>query len=487
LRVCLVSLFAIELVRTAWMCDDAYITLRTVDNLVSGYGPRWNVSERVQTYTHPLWLFLLALPYSITREAFFTPLALSGLISVGTMWLFVSRLAVLEGSLLVGATILIFSKAFVEYSTSGLENPLTHLLLAIFFLLYWKREPASLTALWLVGALAMLNRVDAGLLVLPALVARSSQVGWKQGLRSAAIGMVPMIVWELFSIVYYGFPFPNTAYAKLNTGIGAGPLTTQGILYLLNSITNDPVTLFAIVVLSLASVAAPPRSDWPVALGIGFYLFYIVRVGGDFMSGRFLSAPLFCAVALLARFKLPLRSPLVPAAVAAVVVLGVLATPRPPLLTQHDAMNPPPRAIGTAGITDERAFYYRYTGLLRWTRGVPLPHFQWETEGREARANPGIVVRAQVGMFGYFAGPAVHVVDVLALGDALLARLPSKPNWRIGHFERPVPAGYIATIETGRNRIEDTTTAMLYERIKAVTQDPLWSRRRWRAIATLNW
>jgi arabinofuranosyltransferase len=90
-------------------------------------------------------------------------------------------------------------------------------------------------------------------------------------------------------------------------------------------------------------------------------------------------------------------------------------------------------------------------------------------------------------MFGYFAGPAVHVVDVLALGDALLARLPSKPNWRIGHFERPVPAGYIATIETGRNRIEDTTTAMLYERIKAVTQDPLWSRRRWRAIATLNW
>jgi arabinofuranosyltransferase len=150
-------------------------------------------------------------------------------------------------------------------------------------------------------------------------------------------------------------------------------------------------------------------------------------------------------------------------------------------------MNPPPRQIGTAGITDERAFYYRYTGLLRWTRDVPLPHFQWETEGREARANPRVVVRAQVGMFGYFAGPAVHVVDVLALGDALLARLPAKPRWRIGHFERPVPAGYVETIETGRNRIEDTTIAMLYERVKAVTQDPLWSRRRWRAIVALNW
>ena len=38
----------------AWVADDAFITLRTVDNLLAGYGPRWNVVERVQTYTHPL-------------------------------------------------------------------------------------------------------------------------------------------------------------------------------------------------------------------------------------------------------------------------------------------------------------------------------------------------------------------------------------------------------------------------------------------------
>ena len=25
------------------------------------------------------------------------------------------------------------------------------------------------------------------------------------------------LAWEMFSIFYYGFPFPNTAYAKLNT------------------------------------------------------------------------------------------------------------------------------------------------------------------------------------------------------------------------------------------------------------------------------
>jgi hypothetical protein len=33
-------------VRTAWMSDDAYLTLRTVDNWLHGYGLRWNPLER---------------------------------------------------------------------------------------------------------------------------------------------------------------------------------------------------------------------------------------------------------------------------------------------------------------------------------------------------------------------------------------------------------------------------------------------------------
>jgi arabinofuranosyltransferase len=156
-------------------------------------------------------------------------------------------------------------------------------------------------------------------------------------------------------------------------------------------------------------------------------------------------------------------------------------------MTQDDVTNPPPRQIGIAGITDERAFYYRYTGLLRWTREVPLPHFQWETEGREARANPRVTVRAQVGLFGYFAGPEVHVVDVLALGDPLLARLPAKPKWRIGHFERPVPDGYLETIKDGTNVIADPEVAATYDRVKAITQERLWTVHRWRAILSMNW
>src|SRR5664280_151358 len=44
----------------AWIVDDAYITFRSIWNVHHGFGLRWNPSERVQTYTHPLWMLLIS-------------------------------------------------------------------------------------------------------------------------------------------------------------------------------------------------------------------------------------------------------------------------------------------------------------------------------------------------------------------------------------------------------------------------------------------
>ena len=49
-----------------------------------------------------------------------------------------------------------------------------------------------------------------------------------------------------------------------------------------------------------------------------------------------------------------------------------------------------------------------------------------------------------------------------------------------------MPEGYVDTLQTGRNLIADVEVAMKYERLKDVTQGPLWTRRRWRAIMALN-
>jgi len=225
-RCALLVLFALAVIGTAWVCDDAYITFRVVDNFGEGYGLRWNVDERVQVYTHPLWMFLLSAVASYSGEEFYTSLALSMIFSITAVALLLFGVARDTPAALVAGTALVLSKAFVDFSTSGLENPLTHLLLAAAALLAARAEPRlpALLPLALIASSAALNRPDTLLLYLP-LVAL---VWWREprlaGLGWLALGFLPLLAWEAFALLYYGFPFPNTAYAKLQTGVGSsGP------------------------------------------------------------------------------------------------------------------------------------------------------------------------------------------------------------------------------------------------------------------------
>ncbi len=134
-------LFAIVALKSAWLADDAYITLRTVRNLQDGFGPVWNIGERVQAYTHPLWMLVLAIFTLPTREYYFTTLAVSLVVAMGAFYLLVRYLAVDWMIAAVGGTILILAKASADYATSGLENALTHLILVGFLLLYSETRP----------------------------------------------------------------------------------------------------------------------------------------------------------------------------------------------------------------------------------------------------------------------------------------------------------------------------------------------------------
>ena len=77
-------------------------------------------------------------------------------------------------------------------------------------------------------------------------------------------------------------------------------------------------------------------------------------------------------------------------------------------------------------------------------------------------------------------------MDVLALTDPLLARLPTIDRWRIGHFRRWLPAGYLESLLTNSNEIEDPAVRRLFEDLRLATRAPLASSKRWRAILRLN-
>jgi arabinofuranosyltransferase len=480
------------LIRTAWVCDDAYITFRTIDNWVNGYGVRWNIAERVQSYTHPLWMLLVAAAYALTREPYYTSLAISLVLSLAAAYLLFTKVAVDLPTAIRAGLILILSRAFVDYSTSGLENPLTHLLLVAFFLIYLARFSAALSErhllmLGLITALLAINHADTALIVLPALAVAAWQRSWPRAIVDLTIGLTPVLAWEAFSIVYYGFPFPNTAYAKVfRSGLPLSESIAQGLIYLLDSLAWDPLTL-ATVAAAFVAALGPARSERPFAVGIACYLLYVVRIGGDFMSGRLLTPAFFGAALILSRLQSPLlTSPVNILTFVAIVAVGFMSQ-HPTLLS--DAQAPRGRAaLQASGIADERLFYYPEMALLTVTRGKELPR-RARPAHHVALSDAPLPVQEEyiVGLTGYNAGPQVHILDRYGLGEPLLARLPySGGPWRPGHLARDVPTGYRETLQSGVIQLQNARLAQYYERLSLIVRGRIFEWRRFRAIIRMN-
>ncbi len=487
----MILLYVYCLVRTAWLCDDAYITFRTIENFLAGYGLRWNIDERVQAFTHPLWMFLLSGLRACSGEIYYTAIFTSMALSLAAVCILAFGIARSAGQALLAVAICTFSKAFVDFSTSGLENPLSYLLLAGFLWLYLKDQPLAprrLLYLSLLAGLLVLNRMDLLLLVAPALAHAFWQHRSRQALGRVLLGFVPFLAWEIFSIIYYGFPFPNPAYAKLGTGIPIAELARHGMDYLLDSLQADPLTLLTLAAALLAVLFWRDRRHALCVAGIALYMLYVVRIGGDFMSGRFLAGPLLAAIAVLATVPSGLSYARWLSGALLVACAG-LAAPHPPLLTGRLYGLAWSFRPDLAPIMDERAYYYPGTGLLQDRLGMPSPVQRFVDVTHQLRERDIRVAGfATIGMFGYYAGPEVHVIDYCALADPLLARLPMKsnPNWRIGHFTRHVPDGYLEKLQFPANRFSDPNLETFYEKIRLIVSGPLFTAQRWRAILDMN-
>ena len=479
------GVFVLVAIRSAWICDDAYINFRTIDNFLHGHGLRWNVAERVQTFTDPLWLFLVAGSVAVTREFYFTTIVLSLAASAAAVAIYATSVAPDRVTAACGVLLFLSSKAFVDYSTGGLENPLAHLLIVGFLALYarWQAlDRRRIGWLTLIAALAVLTRMDTVLLVAPALAFAAISVGVRRAVAPVLAASTPLLAWLIFSVIYYGQPLPNTAYAKLGGGAPRFELVEQGFYFLFDSINRDPLTLTIIGAGVLAPFIVKRPRDRAVALGIGLTLTYIVAIGGDFMSGRFLAAPFLAGVVLLTRapWRLPRHLAVVPAlALVAAVVRSQAAPLASDRTFHHDFQD-------RSGTVDERRVYYQYTGLLNAGSGGAGAH-PWARHAREVLASGDrATIYIANGFFGFTLGPRVHVIDPIALSDMLLARLPTESDWRPGHFIRRVPAGYLETIGSGENRIAEPGVGALYERVRLIVSGPLFSRARLQAIWRLN-
>jgi len=479
----------------SWTGDDAFISYRAGWNLLHGYGFTYNPAERVQAFTNPLWTALVAACAAVTGEFYYTGQLVSWLCGAGVLWLLVRysrHWTVPVASLLV----LLSSKAFVDYSSSGLETPLNYLLVGAVVLrtledLDSQIDPTRRFAVDVtLASLAYVNRPDTVLLTAPCLawqiVTWWPRIRWQLA-RPIVLGALPAVAWLAFSVVYYGFPFPNSYYAKVATGLPAWMVLGQGAAYLVNSLSYDPLTLLAIAGAVVAALAARRPAPIVVMASALLYVVYTIKVGGDFMSGRFFALPFLQAVIVLGHLA-PAPVALVP--VAAVLAAYTVLNPLAPVKTGHDyAMAWPWRQQN--GIKDERGGYHNATNLLRYDPLRPMPDFVWVREGLSARsAGTRVLEHGSIGFVGYYGGPDLYVIDRNALSDPLLARMPVSDRihfeFYAGHFFRDIPGGYLESRQTGDNRLTDPLLRELYDALRVVVQGPIVSGDRFRAIWRLN-
>lgn len=481
----------------AWLCDDSYITFRTLDNFVNGYRLTWNTYERVQAYTHPLWLILLIPIYALTKQIYLTAIGVSVLLAASAL-IILYKSVENKKYLVIPLLILAFSNAFINYSTSGLENSLLNTLFAICLLLYFREEKIRHFGFWFyfVSSLIFITRMDAILILFPAIIfvffTRKEPVGKR--ILSLLVGFAPAILWELFSLFYYGFPFPNTFYSKLTAGFPLTDYLIRGVAYLFDTITRDPVTFVGLLLGGFFLIVAPKKLK-PISIGILLYFVYIIYIGGDFMSGRMYSTLLFVCVFLFAQYRVLFSNLKLIILSAVILLLGFLAEcPSPFLLSKMDNSNT------VFIIVDERRAYSYATGMFRnnkFNTDVTLDEGICGHCGLKAaiadRASgllktqlPKIV--ANIGFLGYYSGPDAKLIDTVGLTDALVARLPAvyDPLWRVGHLYREVPEGYALSIFNPSNHLRLPNLEEYNLHLIKLTRDDLFSKGRLLEILRFN-
>ena len=485
-------LFSWIVLITAWLTDDSFISLRQVWNAIHGYGYTWNFNQRVQAFTHPTWTVLLTIFSFITREIYHTTIFVSILSSLASIWLIIKHNSLLPKNLkydnyVMGFCLicLSFSKAYTDYMTSGLENPLSYLLLGLFIYYAVKSEntgknDASVKYLFIVLALLFLNRFDYAVLILPLALYLIYRNGWFHSIRMSLLGIGLIFAWFTFATIYFGTPLPNTFYAKLTAGYPPEEYYQRGMNYYVLTFTRDPITLVLIFLGIFTGLLTKKGLYKALSIGMILYCLYIIKIGGDFMLGRFFSVLAYASIFNICAFishsvyitrNFRMRFVLVLVLIVSLVFGTVPAFSS--LQYQHRQ--------NVMGIADERGFYFEHYGLLSPARSWPKKKLPVPETPKTYK-----VICGGLGMTG-FELPDVYLVDTCALANAFLSRLPAiqDPNWIIGHAHRKVPTNYGLYL-VKQKKLKDKKLQPMLNDVTAMVSGELFSLDRWKAIIRLN-
>ena len=500
---------------TAWVGEDSYIDWRAAGHFLAGNEPVFNVGERVQVFSNTLFFFVIAGIEFFLHNIFLSVCIASYVFTMLAIWL---QLKLSKFDLLASMAILFCytaCKGIMDFSISGLENPLSYLLISALGYIQFSGRYTALNRLYLstlVGGLLMVNRQDTLLFFAPLFMYNSYWV-W-QGLASwravpaiiarLLVFSMPFWAWHLFSIFYFGYPFPNTYYAKLGAGIPMLEYLPKSLEYYRYILSNEPQSFLLVVAALFFCVQGKQTAIW--AVSIILYLGYITSVGGDFMAGRFFSIPTFAAIVGLNVFLTEQRRRLF-LGLAVIAVLISFKAPRPPWLsTKHYQLSLAQEGllcsnkwfnahfIGCeSSVADERGAYFTIGSLALNYRGMQteIALDNCLRAIKQTKKMPAFATESNIGYKGYMLPPSTYIFDQYALSDPFISRFPAiglgqDKNWRVGHIGHIIPEGYVASLRSGRNEIKDSLARAYYDNVRLITRAPLFSAARLQAIWKQN-
>lgn len=316
-----------------WISDDGLINIRVTRHLLYGYGPVFNIGERVEAYTSPLWIAVLGFLGWFGLSPTDVAVYLGGILAcLGVcVGYFACVYAYKEQGqttlwLPLGMIVFVALPPFWDFATSGLESGLMLMWMATSyaFLVHLRTlQDEQRTFIYFIGlwlSFGPLIRPDCAIfsllygasLCLFAFRDEKTQHRWSfLFIFSVCLGFLP-ISYQVFRMGYFAALVPNTAIAKEAFSSN----WQQGGYFFLNFFQLYVMWIPLVLVLLIKIEWYPEQHKkqkhqeanmllfLPSLIGLLHFL-YVLKVGGGFMHGRLFLGPIFCF--LLPLFAIPLQ------------------------------------------------------------------------------------------------------------------------------------------------------------------------------------
>lgn len=476
------------------LVDDGYIYLHVVQQIIAGHGPVYNVGQRVEVFTGPLWTFLLVPAVVVSPASMETTalvlgdvLAMGGLLlaarAARTIWRRQAPEALLAPA---GLLVPVAVYAYWWLTCSGLETGIA---------LAWIGGSGLVLAASGDRPDPTLRRFELVLLGLGPLIrpefliysvvfvawyviARRHELGTRRILAAVAWAAALPFAYQVFRMGYYGEFVANTAIAKEATR----PFPSRGLGYLRNFVDVYwlwiPVLCLVVggLVPGIRYLRRQGASRWAFAPVVALPLAgvlniaYVTIIGGDYFSGRLLLPGTFALVVPFA--VLPVRRAqlvgfltVVWAAATAIAVRPTLNFAGLPYLTQSPT-------------TSNTVYQQTWTSQGLDLHGTgsrvfvvdPFGHASTEIDARPAPGLPiPTAITGGIGGVAFAFGDQLNVFDILGLANPIDAHLhlhrEAGPSPLPGH-EKLLPLPWLIALTsapgTPVERYGGSTTGISY-------------------------